>query len=208
MEHVTAILNLGITGYYIYTITRHMVRPGNDIAFTRMLMFAGLGIIPVAFLSLMVAGRAEIIGKFGLPGAWSDFAFYDWFLAAGLALLALLPFALLAGLWFMMGLRMGFYFFLFLVPLLSRLIFMSERDLGISAVVQIMLFFACIFITLGIVCMLNRYFSGTGVYEKHIHKIWPGYRTAANMFFWVCTFALTTQLIEFIRALTTLIRFA
>lgn len=206
MDRASAIVNLGITVYFIYTITRHMIRPGTNVAFTRMLMFSGLGIIPITFLMLMVAGRVEIIREFGLPGAWSDFGFLDWLLAFGMSLLALLPLALLAGLWFMMGFRMGFYFFLFLVPVGSRLVFMPNRDLAISALVQILLFFACIFITMGIVHVVNRYFGGTGAYEKHIHKIWPGYGTAANMFFWVCTFAVSTQLIEFIRALATLIR--
>ena len=44
-----------ISVYFIYNIVRHMIAPGGNTGYTRMLMFTCLGTIPISFM-MMVAG--------------------------------------------------------------------------------------------------------------------------------------------------------
>ncbi len=206
MEHISQIIILAISGFYIYSIIRHMLRPGNNTGYTRMLMFACLATLPLVFLMGMIAGRAELIFEFDLPGEWSDFGFQEWYLLIGMFLLLLLPFALLTGLCFMLELRGGLMFILFLIPALSRLALITPEGAILSGVSQVFLFLASIVIGALIVMALERYASGSATYEKHVQKILPGYGTAANMFFGVCVFALANQVIEFCFALFNLLR--
>lgn len=201
MERAGAVLNLCISSYFMYRITRHMLKPGENIGYTRMLMFACIATIPLSFFMLMVAGRDEIFREFGVPASFTDYATYDWLLFAGIVLLYLLPVVLLGGLFFMMELRSAILLFLFLVPILSRLAFAPARDSGIAAFVQIVLFLGSIVAGALIAGAFDKWGPGTKAQEENLLKIWPGYRTAANMFFAVCVFPLANQLIEFVHAL-------
>lgn len=199
MNILANILNAGIAIYFIYKIARHMLRPGKAYEYTRMLLFAGLGTIPIVFFTMMFAGRTEVFNAFGLPPAVSDYEFLHWWIFAGVMLLYLLPVVLLFGLLYMAGLRMGFSFFVFLFPILSRLVLVANEELMVTAGMQIFLFFLCVFVTMGLVQVMNKYFNGTREQETHFIHIWPGYGTAVNMFFWICTYAIGTQLAELVR---------
>jgi hypothetical protein len=206
MNRIGALVNLGITCFFMYRIVRHMLRPGDNTGHTRMLMYACLATIPLSFFMLMVAGREEVFREFGMPVSFNEYTFFNWFLLAGLILLYLLPFALLGGLSFMLDLRNRLLLFLFLVPALSRLALAPAQDSMIAAFVQIMVFMASIVAGALLAGALDRWGPGTRTQEKHLQKILPGYGTAANMFFGVSVFALASQLIEFLHALITLLR--
>ncbi len=201
MERVVAVINLCISGYFMFRITRHMLWPGDDTGYTRMLMFACLATIPLSFFMLMVAGRDEVFREFGMPGSFAEYVFYNWLLFAGIILLYLLPVVLLGGLFFMMELRSAILLFLILFPIFSRLAFSPAKDSAIAAFVQIMVFLGSIVAGALLAGALDKWGPGTKAQEGNILKIWPGYRTAANMFFGVCVFPLANQLIEFIHAL-------
>jgi hypothetical protein len=57
MNKVVAVTNLGITGFYLYAIVLHMIRPGVNTGYTRMLMFVCLATIPIAFMMAIIGGR-------------------------------------------------------------------------------------------------------------------------------------------------------
>ena len=182
-----------------------MLRPGADTGYTRMLMFSCLASIPLSFFMAMVAGRIYLIFELDIPGDWSDFGFWEWYILFGMSLLLLLPVALLVGLGFMLELRNALMFFLFMVPVLTRLAFAPVDDSLIAAFVQSLLFLVSIVAGALVVLALDRWGTGTKSQEMHLQKILPGYGTAANMFFGVCVFALANQLIEFIHAMTALL---
>ncbi len=199
MNGITTLLNGGISVYFIYKIARHMMKPTEAYEYTKMLLFAGLGTIPIVFFTMMFAGKTELFNAFGLPPDMSGYELLHWWIFAGVLLLYLLPVVLFFGLWYFAGLRMRFSFFIFLFPILSRLILVSNEGLMITAGTQIFLFFISIFITMGIVQLMNTYFGGTQEQESHFLHIWPGYGTAVNMFFWICTYAIGTQFVEMVR---------
>jgi hypothetical protein len=128
-------------------------------------------------------------------------------LLAGLAvLLVLMPLGMLVGIWFGMGFKFGSLFVLFFVPVITRLAFGTAQASIITAIVQGLTFFASFFIGIGIVAVLERFFSGAGTYERHLQLVWPGYGEAAKMFFSVCIFAFINQAMEFRHALMALLR--
>jgi hypothetical protein len=49
MNRIIAAVNFCISGYFIVNIIRHMIRPGMNSEYTRMLMFACLATIPLVF---------------------------------------------------------------------------------------------------------------------------------------------------------------
>ncbi len=183
-----------------------MIRPGNNTGYTRMLMFACLATLPLIFLMGMIAGRVELIFEFNLPGEWSDFTFQEWYILIGMFLLLLLPLALLAGLCITLTLRLAFVLIFYLVPAFSRLLLATPDEAIIFGFIQISLFMASIVIGALIVEFLKRHGSGAETYQKHLQEILPGYNTAANMFFSVCVFALSNQLIECAYSLFALLR--
>jgi hypothetical protein len=110
-------------------------------------------------------------------------------------LLILMPLGMLAGVWYGMGFQFGMMFILYFVPIISRLIFNSTQESILSAITQGLLFFASFLIGISIVAILERAGSGAQLYETHLQLVWPDYRDAAKMFFSVCVFALTNQMI-------------
>jgi hypothetical protein len=111
---------------------------------------------------------------------------------------------MLLAIWFGVGLRFGLLFVVFFVPLLLRLATSPARASIETAVIQVVLLFAALFIGIGIVFLLGV--SASGTYERHLQVIWPGYKDAAKVFFGVCVFAFLSQLIEFSRALVFLLK--
>lgn len=94
-----------------------------------------------------------------------------------------------------MGFQFGTMFILYFVPLISRLIFNTTQQSVVAAITQGLLFFASFLIGIAIVYILERFGSGAQIYDTHLQLVWPDYRDAAKMFFSVCVFALTNQLI-------------
>ena len=202
MNKLVAALNLGISGYFIVNIVMHMIRPGDNTGYTRMLMFACLATIPLAFMMILVGGRDRwpmLLAEFKALAAGGPIS---WLLLMGLILLLiLLPLALLVGTWYGMGLRFGSMFILYLTPVFLRLAIAPVSDAIKTGLVLILILFASFFIGLGIVWFFKRFLSGIEIYQRHLQVIWPDYRDAAKMFFSVCVFALLNQLIEFFHAL-------
>ncbi|HEY3276347.1 MAG TPA: hypothetical protein VGJ94_06980 [Syntrophorhabdaceae bacterium] len=205
MNRIMAVVSLCISGYYACNVLRHMISPGMNVGYTRMLLFACLATIPLVFLLLMVGGkdrllfffthRREMIG--GGPAAI--------LLLAGLVLvLIFLPVGMLVGIWFGMGFHFGSLFLLYFVPLIIRLIFGSTKDSILAAIIQGLTFFFSFFLGICLVAILERYFWGADTYGEHFQLLWPGYRDAAKVFFSVSIFALLNQLMEFRHALVSL----
>ncbi|MCX7679648.1 MAG: hypothetical protein N2316_10575 [Spirochaetes bacterium] len=150
MNCIANMINCTIAVYCIYTIIRRMFRPEEAYEYTRMLLFSGLGTIPIVFFTMMCTGKTEVFNAFAFS--------------------------------FLAGLRMGAYF-LVLTSMISRLILDPNEELMITAGIQIALFFICMYITIGLVQVMTKYFGGTGEQETHFLHIWPDCRTAVSMFF-------------------------
>ena len=54
LQRIVSLVNLAITGFYIYSLIMHVIRSEGNIGYTRMLMFACLATIPVTFMLAMV----------------------------------------------------------------------------------------------------------------------------------------------------------
>ena len=196
MNRIIAAVNFCISGYFIVNIIRHMIRPGMNSEYTRMLMFACLATIPLVFMLMMVAGKERwlFLLNYGKEMAGGDPLMV--LLLVGLAiLLILMPLGMLAGVWYGMGFSFGMMFILYFVPIISRLIFNTTQQSILSAITQGLLFFASFLIGISIVAILERSGSGAQLYESHLQLVWSDYRDAAKMFFSVCVFALTNQMI-------------
>lgn len=176
------------------------------MGYTRMLMFACLATIPLVFMLMMVGGKERWLFLLAQGREMAAGGPLSLLLLAGLSfLLILMPIGILIGVWFGMGLRFGALFFLYFVPIISRLMFNTTRESVMAAVTQGLLFFLAFFIGISIVTVLERFFGGAASYADHLQVLWPGYRDAAKMFFSVCVFALINQLIEFRYALVSLL---
>ena len=196
MSRIIAAVNFCISGYFIVTIIRHMIRPGMNSEYTRMLMFACLATIPLVFMLMMVAGRERWLFLLDRGREMAGGGPLMVLLLVGLVIvLVLMPLGMLAGIWYGMGFEFGTMFILYFVPIISRLIFNTPQESILSAITQGLLFFASFLIGISIVAILERAGSGAQVYETHLQLVWPDYRDAAKMFFSVCVFALINQLI-------------
>ncbi len=196
MNRIIAAVNFCISGYFIVNIIRHMIRPGMNSGYTRMLMFALLATIPLVFMLMMVAGRERWLFLLERAKEMAGGGPLMILLLAGLVILAIvLPLGLLGGIWYGMGFQFGTLFILYFVPIISRLIFNTTQQSVVSAIMQGLLFFASFLIGITIVGVMERFGSGVQIYDTHLQLVWPGYRDAAKMFFSVCVFALTNQLI-------------
>jgi hypothetical protein len=196
MNRIIAAVNFCISGYFIVNIIRHMIRPGINSGYTRMLMFALLATIPLVFMQMMVAGRERWLFLLERAKEMAGGGPLMILLLAGLVILAIvLPLGMLAGIWYGMGFHFGTLFILYFVPIISRLIFNTTQQSVVSAIMQGLLFFASFLIGISIIGTMERFGSGVQVYDTHLQLVWPGYRDAAKMFFSVCVFALTNQLI-------------
>lgn len=196
MNRIIAAVNFCISGYFIVNIIRHMIRPGMNSEYTRMLMFACLATIPLVFMLMMVGGKERWLflldrGREMAGGG----PLMVLFLAGLVILLVLMPLGMLAGVWYGMGFEFGTMFILYFVPIISRLIFNTTQQSIVSAITQGLLFFASFLIGISIVAILERAGSGAQLYDAHLQLVWPDYRDAAKMFFSVCVFALINQMI-------------
>jgi hypothetical protein len=74
-------------------------------------------------------------------------------------------------------------------------------------VLQVGLFFIAVFIAMGVVAVLRRLNVGMEPYVQQVRAVWQDFdrESSINMFFWVCSFALLNQFVEFIRALLALL---
>lgn len=198
MKRLAAGAGLLISGYYIVTIVTHAVRPGANTGYTRMLMFVCLATIPLGFMMAMIGGRDRLPllaskAKEMLRGGPASVL-----LLIGLVvLLVLMPAGMLAGIWSGLGLRSGALFALYFVPVIARLALAPALVSVQSAVVQGVLLFASFFTGMGIVYLLDLLGYGAAAYEEHVQVIWPGYGSAAVMFFSVCAFTFLNQAVEF-----------
>ncbi len=198
MSATAAAFNIAIAGFYSISILWHMIRPGEDTGYTRMLMFAFIGSIPLGFMTIMIGGRdrwpmlAGYLREFGGTGA------AGWLQLAGLGVLvAVLPLVLLAGAWYGMGLKFGTLFIAYFTPLMIRFFSAGAQEAVATSVAQGVLLFASFFAGMGIVWLLARFLPQLlDGYTAHMQVIWPGYRDAATMFFSVCVFGFVNQLLE------------
>jgi len=187
----------------------HMIAPGGNTGYTRMLMFTCLGTIPISFM-MMVAGATgkwdALVGLAREAGGGSG-PLYALALAGLITVAVVLPVVLLAAAWYMMGLRFGFLFVLFFVPIVMRLVTRPAQECAINGVMQALLFFAAMLIGAGIFAWLEKR-SMEGVYAKQVQAIFEGYDYASSgrMFFAATVFALANQLIELGYAIAGLVR--
>ncbi len=206
MNKPFAIVNLCTTGFYIYTIAAHMVRPGVNTGYTRMLMFVCLATIPLAFMMAVVGGRdrlpllaaqAKEMARGGLSSVL--------ILAGFTLLLIIMPMGMLLGIWYGMGMIFGLLFILYFIPVLLRLALAPAKASVQTAVTQAVMLFVSFFIGIGITLVLERTTAVVGTYERHLQVVWPGYGDAATMFFSVCVFSLLNQVVEFRHSLLILL---
>ncbi len=207
MHRAVAGTGLLISGYYLVTIVAHMLRPGANTGYTRMLMFVCLATIPLGFMMAMVGGRDRLPLLAAQARKMVRSGPASVLLLIGLAvLLLLMPAGMLVAIWLGMGLRVGLMFALYFAPVIARLVLAPARVSVQTAVVQGVLLFASLFAGMGIVFILERLGYGVENYTLHLQVIWPGYGSAAVMFFSVCVFTLLGQAIEFGYAVRGLLR--
>ncbi len=203
MKRIASAAALLISGYFIFNIVKHMIMPGDNIGYTRMLMFACLGTIPISFMMMIVGGPDSwpVLSGHARDAAGDSGPLYVLALAGLIAVTVVLPIVLLAAAWYMMGLRVGFLFILFFAPVVMRLLTAPAKECIVSGVIQILLFFAAMLIGVGIVAFLEKH-SSAGEYAKQVQGVWEGYdyASSARMFFAAAVFALSNQLIEFVYA--------
>lgn len=201
MNRVLAAITLCISVFFIYNIIRHMINPGGNILFTRALMFSGLGTLPLVFIMGFAGGRdrwphlieigREVVG----PGPYAMIG------VIGLGLVVIvLPLAIFAAILVVVELRSALIIALYFVPFFVKLFLAPSKTCIQTSVIQVFIFFGAIFISVGLIALLQRFSFTESVYIRHFHKIWPDYddRSSLNMFFWIYIFALINQLIEFI----------
>jgi hypothetical protein len=206
MNKPFAIVNLCITGFYIFTIVMHMIRPGENTGYTRMLMFVCLATIPLAFMMAIVGGRDRLPLLAAQAKEMAGGGLSSVLILAGfIVLLIIMPLGMLLGIWYGMGLRFGLLFILYFIPVLLRLALEPAKASVQTAVTQGVMLFASFFIGIVITLVLERYTSVVGMYERHLQVVWPGYGDAAKMFFSVCVFSLLNQVVEFRHALLILL---
>jgi len=201
-QRIVALVNLAITGFYIYSLIMHVIRPGGNTGYTRMLMFACLATIPVVFLLAMVGGQDR------WPVLFQGLKEVGQMGAAGMAvvvgvifLLVVMPLGMLVGVWFGMGLKFGALFLLFFTPLLLRLTLTSAKSSINSAVYQALLYFGAFFAAIALVRLLSLARVDLSPYEENVQAIWPDYGDATVMFFAVWLFAIASHVMEFRYAL-------
>ena len=205
LQRIVSLVNLAITGFYIYSLIMHVIRPEGNIGYTRMLMFACLATIPVGFMLAMVGGQDLWPVLFqGLKELGQDGPAEMAVVVCVIFILVVMPLGMLVGVWFGMGLKFGTLFLLFFVPLILRLTLTSAKSSTDMAVYQALLYFGAFFAAIALVRLLGMARADLGPYEQSVQAIWPGYGDAAVMFFAVWLFAITQQVMEFRYALISL----
>ena len=205
LQRIVSLVNLAITGFYIYSLIMHVIRPEGNIGYTRMLMFACLATIPVGFMLAMVGGQDRLPVLFrGLKELGQAGPAEMAVVVGVIFILVVMPLGMLVGVWFGMGLKFGTLFLLFFVPLILRLTLTSAKSSTDMAVYQALLYFGAFFAAIALVRLLGMARADLGPYEQSVQAIWPGYGDAAVMFFAVWLFAITQQVMEFRYALISL----
>ena len=202
MQRTVILINLAVTGSYISSLIMHVVRPGQDAGYTRMLMFACVATIPIAFLFAMIGGQErwpvllqglKQVGRMGASGTA---------VVIGVVfLLVVLPSGMLIGVWFGMGMKSGTLFLLFFVPLVLRLTLISGKSSINLAVHRVLLYFGAFVGAIALVRLLTLTGVDLRPYEQSVQTVWPGYGHAAIMFFAAWLFALAHHATEFRHAL-------
>jgi len=205
MNRVTAAGNLIISGAYLYKIAMHMIHPGMDTDYTRMLMFVFLATIPLSFMMAMIGGSDRLSALPSLVRQASARGPLSALMLAGFGFITvLMPVGMLLAVWSGMGLQIGLLFALYFIPVMLRLAFAPARDVVLAAVTRGVTLFASFGAGFVIVLFLDSFTSGTEIYEQHLQVIWPGYGDAAVLFFSVCAFTMFIQALEFRHALSAL----
>ena len=205
LQRIVSLVNLAITGFYIYSLIMHVIRPEGNIGYTRMLMFACLATIPVGFMMAMVGGQDRLPVLFrGLKELGQAGPAEMAVVVGVIFILVVMPLGMLVGVWFGMGLKFGTLFLIFFVPLLLRLTLTSAKSSTDLAVYQALLYFGAFFAAIALVRLLGVVRIDLIPYEQNVQAIWPGYGDAAVMFFAVWLFAITQQVMEFRYALISL----
>ena len=205
LQRIVSLVNLAITGFYIYSLIMHVIRPEGNIGYTRMLMFACLATIPVGFMLAMVGGQDRLPVLFrGLKELGQAGPAEMAVVVGVIFILVVMPLGMLVGVWFGMGLKFGTLFLLFFVPLILRLTLTSAKSSTDMAVYQALLYFGAFFAAIALVRLLGMARADLGPYEQSVQAIWPGYGDAAVMFFAVWLFAISQQVMEFRYALMSL----
>jgi hypothetical protein len=209
MHRIMSAASLLISGYFIAMIVKHMIAPGANTGYTRMLMFACLGTIPISFMMMIAGATGKWSALVGVAreAVGGSGPLYVLALAGLITVAVVLPIVLLAAAWYVMGLRFGFMFVLFFVPVAMRLALSPAKDCALNGVVQALLFFAAMLIGAGIFALLEKH-SSAEAYAGQVQAVWEGYDYASSgrMFFAITVFALINQLIEFGFAIAGLVR--
>ncbi|MEN6320850.1 MAG: hypothetical protein ABFD82_19115 [Syntrophaceae bacterium] len=205
LQRIVSLVNLAITGFYIYSLIMHVIRPGGNAGYTRMLMFACLATIPVAFMLAMIGGQDRWPVLFrGLKELGQTGTTEMAVVVGVIFILVVMPLGMLVGVWFGMGFKFGTLFLLFFVPLLLRLTLTSAKSSTDLAVYQVLLYFGAFFAAIALVRLLGIAQVDLQPYEQNVQTVWPGYGDAAVMFFAVWLLAITQQVMEFRYALISL----
>lgn len=197
-------MNLGISVYFTCNIARHIVRPGGNIGYTRMLVFAYLSTIPFVFLLGFAGGRDRWPYLLDIAREIAGTGWHAPLVIAGLgAVTILLPLGIFVAVFVVMEFRSAFLFVLFFIPVLMRLVLSTKQECVMSAVLLAMLFLFMGPIGFVAVLLLKRHGKTalTRQYGRHVRKIWLDQNedTSPNMFMAACLFALSAQLVEIIR---------
>jgi hypothetical protein len=199
MNRIMPATSLLISGYFIVMIVKHMIAPGGNTGYTRMLMFACLGTIPLSFMMMIAGatGKWSALFTVAREAAGGSTLLYVLAIIGLVAVAVVLPVVLLAAAWYAMGLRLGFMFVLFFAPVAMRLALSPAKECAVNGVIQALLFFAAMLIGAGIYALLEKH-SLEGAYAKQVQAVWEGYDYASSgrMFFAITVFALANQLIE------------
>lgn len=87
MNRIAAIVNLAVSGYYLYSLLSHAIHPGDNTGFTRMLMFACIATIPLVFMLVMVGGSERWPALLAQARELARGGLGSWLMLAGLAVL-------------------------------------------------------------------------------------------------------------------------
>lgn len=197
MQRIVLLTNLAIAGSYIYSLIMHVVRPEQNVGYTRMLVFACIATIPMCFLLAMVGGQdrwpvlAQGLKQVGQTGV-SGMAV----IAGVVFLLVIMPLGMLVGVWYGMGLKFGTGFLLFFAPLVLRVTLISAKSSINLAVHRVLFYFGAFAAAIILTRLLGMARVDLRPYEQNMEAVWPGYGHAATVFFASWLFAAAQQVME------------
>jgi hypothetical protein len=214
LQRLMALANLGIAGFYSYSVIQHLLRPGDNTGYTRMLLFACFASIPMIFMMVMVGGHDRWPALLQLVKVVQGQGAIGWFALVGIIfVVVLMPLGFLLMLWHSLGLKFGGLFLLYFLPFFIRLFFSSAKESTQLALQQILLYFGAFFAAMAVMAVLQGMNVDTLAFQDNMHAVWPKTRsstldsnnTDGIYFFGICLFALANQVIEFWRAARSLL---